>query len=80
MPDKQRFETLRGLTPVDAVQAWLAGDFGIADEQALIEAIRKDSRVSLSDNDIQNTVCDAMDEGLNAEACLSRLAGSGPPS
>ena len=71
---KERFERLRALAPIDAVQAWLEGDFGIGDEAAMIAAIRKDARVTLSDDAIEDVICDAMDEGLDAEACLERLA------
>jgi hypothetical protein len=74
--NKKRFETLSALAPVDAVRAWLDGDFGIGDEPALISAIRKDSRISLSDDDITDAIMDAMDDGLDAPACLERLAGS----
>jgi len=72
--NKKRFETLGALAPVDAVRAWLDGEFGIGDEPALISAIRKDSRVSLSDDDIADVIMDAMDDGLDAAACLERLA------
>ena len=74
--NQERFERLRQLTPIDAVQAWLDGNFGVGDEPAMIEAIRKDTRVSLSDDDIIDAICDAMDEGLDVTACLERLAGS----
>lgn len=75
---QERFECLGGLAPIDAVKAWLDGDFGMGDEPALISAIRKDSRVSLSDDAIIDAMSDAMDEGLDAPACLERLAGSRP--
>ena len=73
--NKERFERLSGLAPVDAVKAWLDGDFGLGDEAALISAIRKDTRISLSDDDLEDAILDAMDEGLDAPACLERLAG-----
>ena len=69
----ERYESLRKLTPAEAVQAWLDGDFGIDDESAMIEAIRKDSRVTLSDEEIIDVVGEAIDEGLDAEQCLARL-------
>jgi hypothetical protein len=72
--DKTRFERLRSLSPIAAVQAWLNGDFGIGDEPALIFSIRKDTRVVASDDDIIDAVCDALDENLDAAACLERLA------
>lgn len=74
--NQERFDRLQALSPIDAVQAWLNGDFGMGDEPAMIAAIRSDPRVSLSDDDIINIVCDAMDEGLDATACLERLASS----
>jgi len=72
--NKERFERLRALTPIDAVRAWLDGDFGIDDEPAMLAAIRRDARVAGSDDDITDAICDAMDEGLDASACLERLA------
>jgi hypothetical protein len=73
--DKQRFEKLSALLPVDAVRAWLDGDFGMGDEPALISAIRKEPCIKISDAAIEDAVLDAMDEGLDAEACLERLVG-----
>ena len=58
------------------MQAWLDGDFGIGDEPAMIAAIRRDTRVSLSDDDIIDIVSEALDEGLDASACLERLASA----
>ena len=74
--DKVRFRRLSELAPADAVQAWLDGNFGVGDEEALISAIRKDRRVSLSDDELEDVILDAMDAGLDAPACLARLAGS----
>ena len=74
--NQERFDRLRALAPVDAVRAWLDWDFGIGDEPAMITAIRRDARVSLSDEDIIKAVCDAQGEGLNAPDCLERLAAS----
>jgi len=42
LKNKERFEKLQTLAPVDAIQAWLDGDFGIGDEPAMIAAIHKD--------------------------------------
>jgi len=74
--NQERFDRLRALAPIDAVRAWLDGGFGIGDEPALMAAIRRDARVSLSDDDISDTVRAAMDEGLDALACLERLTDS----
>ena len=74
MPDEQRMEILRKLPPLKAVQAWLNGDFGLDEESALCEAIREDARIKLSDDDIAETIFEAMDDGCDASACLERLA------
>jgi hypothetical protein len=70
----ERVERLGALTPIDAIRAWLGGDFGIGDEPALIAAIHKDSRNTLSDDEIADVICEAMAEELDVEACLERLA------
>lgn len=72
--DKNRFERLQALTPIAAIHAWLDGDFGIGDEPALIHAIRKENRVALTDDEIMDQMCDAMEEELDAAVCLERLA------
>ena len=72
--NKDRFEQLRALSPIAAVQAWLDGDFGLDDEPALIFSIRKDPRVVASDDDIMDAMCDVMESGLDAAAGLERLA------
>lgn len=69
-----RFEALRRLSPLDAAQAWIDGNFGFGDEPALIEALRKDSRITGSDDEIADTFFEAMDEQWTAQQCLDRLA------
>jgi len=77
VPDQKRFESLRKLAPVEAVKAWLEGSFGIGDEAALIEAIRKDNRVTRSDDEIIDFMADAMlEDASDAQHCLDRLACS----
>ena len=76
MRNSERFEQLRALSPIEAVQAWLDLAFGFADEPALLEAIRRDSQVQLSDKEITDVICAAMDDELNAQECLERLVKS----
>lgn len=61
---------------MDAVQAWLNGEFGIDEEPALIEAIRRDPRVTGSDDEIIDTFCAALDEGWEAQQTFERLTRS----
>ena len=72
--DKGRFEQLRNLSPVEAARAWLEGDFGIGDEPAMIEAIRKDKRIKLSDDEIIDFFTEAMEDDWDAQHCLDELA------
>jgi hypothetical protein len=74
--NKERFDKLLSLTPIDAIQAFLDGDFGIGDERAIISAIRKDERITLSDDEIIDSIFDAMEKNLNSSECFERLASS----
>ena len=74
--DKNRFESLSALAPIDAIRVWLDGDFGMGEEPALILAIRKDARILFSDPEIEEAILDAMDDNLDAPACLERLIGA----
>jgi hypothetical protein len=76
MQNKQRLEYLRKLSPVDAVKAWLDGDFRIGDEPALIEAIRKDTRIRLPDESLMDILLDAMDTDMTPQQCLEKLAAA----
>jgi hypothetical protein len=75
MANQKRSEKLRTLSPVEAVQAWLNGDFGFDDEPGLIAAIRKDSLITRSDDEIIDFMADAlMEENSDAQKCLDLLA------
>ena len=74
--NQERYDELQALAPIDAVRAWLNGEFGMGDEQAMITAIRRDTRISLSEDAIIATMFEAMTEGLDAPGCLERLAVS----
>lgn len=75
-PDQQRMDRLKQLSPCEALQTWLDGDFGVDEESALCSAIRKDPRITLSDDEIFDQVREAMDDECDAKHCLERLAGS----
>jgi hypothetical protein len=77
MANLGRMEKLKKLSPLEAVQTWLDGDFGINEEPALIFAIRKDSRITLSDDDIIEVILDAMmNDDCDAAKCLESLAAA----
>ena len=74
MPNQQRMDAFKKLPPLEAIQAWLDGDFGMDEEPALCAAIRTDSRITLSDDDISEVIFNAMDDECDAATCLERLA------
>ena len=75
MVNQNSFEKLQKLSPIEAVKAWLDGDFGFGEEDALIIAIRKDTRVTRSDDEIVDFMADAlMEENADAQKCLDLLA------
>jgi hypothetical protein len=59
-----------------AVQAWLNGDFGLDDEPALIEALRRDPRITGSDDEIFDTFFNALEEGWDAQQTFKHLTRS----
>jgi hypothetical protein len=72
-PNAERVAWLRSLSPRDAVKAFLDGDFGLAEEFAIIEAIRKDPRISISDDEIMDILSDNMDEDADADDVFAML-------
>jgi len=70
MANTQKMESFKRLSPLEAMQVWLDGDFGIDEEPALCTAIRKDPRITLSDDDIIDRMVDAMEEDCDAATCL----------
>ena len=74
MHDEARLERLRKLSPVEAAKTWLEGDFGIDEEPALLEAVRKDKHIMLPDDKIIDLFSEAMmEEDVDAEEFLERL-------
>jgi hypothetical protein len=72
--NQERFEHLRSLTPLEAIRAMLEGDFGIGDEPAIAEAIRKDKRIKLSNDEVIDLLRQALQEDdCNAQKCLDKL-------
>ena len=76
MPDEKRMERIKQLSPIEAVQAWLDGDFCLDEESALCTAIRKDTRITLSDDEFFDAFVLAIEDECDAQQCLERLASS----
>ncbi|HEX6985854.1 MAG TPA: hypothetical protein VF170_10770 [Planctomycetaceae bacterium] len=75
--DSKRDKALSRLTPIEAIRAFLAGEFGIGDETAIVAAIRRDPRVTLTEDEVLEVLGDALEEGVDAETCLARLMAFG---
>lgn len=72
--NRERFEHLRSLTPLEAIKAMLEGDFGIGDEPAIAEAICKDKRIRLSTDHVIDFLRQALQEDdCTAQKCLDKL-------
>lgn len=71
--NRERFEHLRSLTPLEAIKAMLEGDFGIGDQPAIAEAIRKDKRIKISDDEIISFLREALLEGDTPQKCFDEL-------
>ncbi len=74
MPSKKRLEALRSLTPRKAVKTWLAGEFSVYEVSALYEAIRKDARITLPDDELGDRLFGAMERRVSVDTCLAGLA------
>jgi hypothetical protein len=73
MRDENRFQRVTNLTPIEAIRAWLNGEFGIYDEPAIIAVIRKDLKIKLSDDEIMEFLFKAIVEDWDAQRCLDEL-------
>jgi hypothetical protein len=58
---------------VAAVASLLGEDCGMGQQLMFIAAIRRDTRIDLSDAEIKDLVCEAIEEGWTAETTLARL-------
>lgn len=65
-----RLETLDAL---GAIKRWLAGDFGCGEEKLLMLAIRRDTHIDLSDSEIKEIFCEAMEDGRGPVHVLQEL-------
>lgn len=75
--EQDRFNTLKALSPLEAVRAWLSETVGPGDRSALAMAIQRDRRIELDDDEIAYLVEDGIECGLDARAVLERLLNAG---
>jgi hypothetical protein len=64
---------LDNLDALGAIKAWLAGDYGYAEENILMLAIRRDTDIDLSDSEIKEIFCEAIEDELEPMTILHQL-------
>lgn len=60
-------------TAIAAVAAFLGEECDMGRQLMLIAIIRRETRIDLSDAEIKDLVCEAIEEGWTAETTLARL-------
>ena len=71
--DNDPFDRLKTLDALGAIKAWLAGDFGYGEENILMLAIRRDTDIDLSDREIKEIFCEAIEDELEPMTILHQL-------
>jgi hypothetical protein len=75
--EQDRFDTLKSLSPLEAIRAWVSETIGPGDRSALALAIQRDRRIELDDDEIAYLVQDGIECGLDARSVLERLLSAG---
>lgn len=75
--EHDRLDSLKALSPLQAVQAWLRDDCGHGERNYLITAIQRDRRIELDDDEIAYVIQDAMHSGIDAPTVFERLLTAG---
>ena len=61
-------DTLKTLTPLEAIRTWIGDPAAARDRAALAGAIQRDRRIELDDDEIAYLVEDGIETGLDARA------------
>jgi hypothetical protein len=67
------FDRLESLDALGAIKAWLAGDVGYGEENVLMLAIRRDTGIDLSDSEIKEIFCEAIEDEREPMHVLQEL-------
>ena len=71
--DNDPFDRLETLDALGAIKAWLAGDFGHGEENILMLAIRRGTDIDLSDSEIKEIFCEAIEDEREPMRVLQEL-------
>lgn len=58
---------------LEAVESLLSAGCGMGEQLLLIAALRRDSQIDLSDAEIKDLICEAIEEGWTPDDALARL-------
>lgn len=75
--EHDRLDSLKSLSPLQAIQALLRDDYRQGERSYLVTAIQRDRRIELDDDEIAYVIHDAMQSGADAPAVFERLLTAG---
>jgi hypothetical protein len=75
--EKDRIDSLKSLSPLEAIRAWLCDRCTHGERGYLVAAIQRDRRIELDDDEIAYVISGAIDEGIDAASVFDRLLSAG---
>jgi hypothetical protein len=75
--EHDRLDSLKSLSPLQAIQALLRDECGQGERNYLVTAIQRDRRIELDDDEIAYVIHDAVQSGTDANAVFDRLLTAG---
>lgn len=75
--EKERIDSLKSLSPLEAVRVWLCDRCTHGEQGYLVAAIQRDRRIELDDDEIAYVISNAIDEGVDASNVFDRLLSAG---
>lgn len=76
-PENGRLDSLKDLSPLDAIRAWLCDNCTHGERGYLVAAIQRDRRIELDDDEIAYVIDGALEEGIDATTAFDRLLTAG---
>lgn len=77
MRDPKNYLRLQSLSANDAIACYLAGDFTIGEESALVDAIQKGLSLPMKKDEIEDILLDCLDDEATVEECRNALIAGG---
>ena len=77
MRDPKNYLRLQSLPADEAIACYLAGDFTIGEEGALVDAIQKGLSLPIKKEKIEDILLDCLDDEATVEECRNALVSGG---